>query len=405
MAAFDWTDIPQFQPPDIGSWLTNAEEVEYNNYTTAYANQLNAYVAQKSNELNYQMMNEQNLWNLERRNEEWAYNDPSAQMDRMIRAGINPVIAVGQLENSPAQQLTSADWQGAEGFQAAQSPALHGSDMLQALLRSGDGLINSLKQGADSFIDARRQALAESMAPSQVGKLEADAAESRKRAEVYETVRDFNSQSLSDRLDIISSTLENLQKQLSKTDQDTKTGKALQDKYEAESNLAREQVGFYKTQLDQGFMRLSIMSRFASSSDVNAQTAYKDYQVRKQLADFQMKHQKVADLLDYLRTYAVDIRGMAKGSVKLGLPGNQVTMSAEGEARGKMADSVQAQAALDALYDRYIDDPTPENLKAFSEGVDLVQPVLDIQPPFLPSDNQRSPVSPQLMNPFGNFAQ
>lgn len=405
---------PQPNLPDLGiddpqDRVSESEEAILNYLSTMYANQMNVYLSEMNNALNYQMFTEQNAWNLARRNEEWAYNDPSAQMQRMVNAGINPIMAVGQLQNSPAQQLTSADWKGASEVGRQEGAHLTGGvpEGWEVALRAGSGILSAVNQGVDNFLAARKQAVSEAIAPSQVAKLEADAAEANKRTELYETIRGFNADSMSDRLLMISKQLQELDARINKTNQDTKVGQALVDKYDAETNLATQQAGAVKDYVQQGFMRLDIMSRANDINQQNANTQFKVFQNSKNFYDFQMKHAKVSDIMDYLRIFSTDIRGQLSigghYDSRLGFGGTGISAgvsgSAEVEARSKLPAVSKASAAVDELYNRFVEHPTAQNLKNFSEAIELAEPALQFNPPDWRDLYNQYPVSTSLTNP------
>lgn len=395
----DWSGLPAYSPPDVGSWLTHAEEANLNAYSSQYTNQVNAYIAQKNNELNYLMFAEQNDWNLKRRDEEWAYNDPSAQMQRMIDAGINPITAIGQLSNSPAQQLTSADWHGASDVgRAVPFSVSGGSDPIDAILRASSSLVNAMQGGADTFLASRRQALAESMAPSQISKIEADAAESAKRTQLYETLRQFNEDSITDRLKALSKSLDEIQSRINKTDQDTKTGQALESLYKEKTRETEAQAGAIKDYVEQGFKRLAIQQQAVDVQGQSVGVQDKQYQLEKNKWEFFFNHQKVDDTLDFLRIFSTEFGASLEGGAKFGVAGVGGSVSGEVSARGRQADIPKASAAIQHLWDVFIDNPTPENLNAFQRGVDYVQPVITV--PLAPPASKGSPVNPQLLNPF-----
>ena len=100
--------------------IANAGNVEQTGMTnqankemTEATNDVNYKIAQEANDLEYKMFNEQNQWNLEQWERENEYNSPSAQMQRYIEAGINPLFAVGNITGGNASQLTSAQYGGA----------------------------------------------------------------------------------------------------------------------------------------------------------------------------------------------------------------------------------------------------------------------------------------------------
>lgn len=66
---------------------------------------------QKMREYNLMLAKQQNQWNLEQWNRENAYNDPSAQMERLRTAGLNPDLVYGSGSaaniSAPSPELTS----------------------------------------------------------------------------------------------------------------------------------------------------------------------------------------------------------------------------------------------------------------------------------------------------------
>lgn len=65
---------------------------------------VNPFLQWQQNQFNQRLMERQNQWNLEQWQRETAYNSPSAQMQRLAAAGINPALAYsqGQLVNEAA---------------------------------------------------------------------------------------------------------------------------------------------------------------------------------------------------------------------------------------------------------------------------------------------------------------
>ena len=90
--------------------LANATNLQM----TRETNDLNRSLAEAQNELNYRMFNEQNQWNLEQWQRENEYNSPEQQVERYLKAGINPLWAIGNGNPGNAQQLTSAEAKPAE---------------------------------------------------------------------------------------------------------------------------------------------------------------------------------------------------------------------------------------------------------------------------------------------------
>lgn len=74
------------------------------------ANRTNLAIARETNSQNYQIFREQNEFNKEQFNNYLQYNTPAAQRARYEDAGINPYMALGNMQNGNAQSaLTSAN--------------------------------------------------------------------------------------------------------------------------------------------------------------------------------------------------------------------------------------------------------------------------------------------------------
>jgi hypothetical protein len=76
------------------------------------ANKTNLQIARENNLANQQLQKNQNEWNLAQWERENAYNSASAQKQRLLDAGYNPALAVGQVATGSAtsNQLTSAPY-------------------------------------------------------------------------------------------------------------------------------------------------------------------------------------------------------------------------------------------------------------------------------------------------------
>lgn len=74
------------------------------------ANKTNLQIARDTNAQNYQIFREQNEFNKEQLNKYLQYNTPAAQRARFEDAGINPYMALGNMQNGNASSaLTSAN--------------------------------------------------------------------------------------------------------------------------------------------------------------------------------------------------------------------------------------------------------------------------------------------------------
>ena len=76
------------------------------NAAQSSANKTNLEIARETNATNQQLAQQQNQWNIDQWNRENAYNDPSAQKQRMIDAGLNPMFS--DVSPGIAQSVQSA---------------------------------------------------------------------------------------------------------------------------------------------------------------------------------------------------------------------------------------------------------------------------------------------------------
>ena len=82
----------------------------FNRNAQRAANNTNMAIARETNAQNYQIFREQNEFNKEQFNNYLQYNTPAAQRARYEDAGINPYMALGNMQNGNAQSaLTSAN--------------------------------------------------------------------------------------------------------------------------------------------------------------------------------------------------------------------------------------------------------------------------------------------------------
>lgn len=104
------------------------------------ANETNLQIARETNAQNYRIFQEQQQFNENQFNRWLDYSTPAAQRQRYEDAGINPYLAVGQLQNgTPSSALTSANSAPMQGAQ------------VQPVQGLGDALQNSIERAAGVF--------------------------------------------------------------------------------------------------------------------------------------------------------------------------------------------------------------------------------------------------------------
>lgn len=75
---------------------------------TNATNASNERIADKTNELNYKMWQEQKQYDYDKWKEELSYNTPSAQRKRFEEAGINPNLAIAQMNGGNAESAATS---------------------------------------------------------------------------------------------------------------------------------------------------------------------------------------------------------------------------------------------------------------------------------------------------------
>lgn len=98
--AFPWQAAATLASGFFGGLLGNKAQ--------SSANATNINIARETNAMNYRMMQEQNSFNKEMYNDYLSYNTPLAQRRRYLDAGINPYMALGNLQPGNAQSALQA---------------------------------------------------------------------------------------------------------------------------------------------------------------------------------------------------------------------------------------------------------------------------------------------------------
>lgn len=112
----------------------------FNKSAQKRANATNLQIARETNAQNYRIFQEQQQFNENQFNRWLDYSTPAAQRQRYEDAGINPYMAVGQLQNgTPSSALTSATSAPMQGAQ------------VQPVQGLGDALQNSIERAAGVF--------------------------------------------------------------------------------------------------------------------------------------------------------------------------------------------------------------------------------------------------------------
>ena len=98
-----WYDDIDVINNDFDSW-NDRQDIK----SADTSDQLNLWRAERSNYFNQRQWQAENAWNLYTWNLENEYNSPSAQVSRLLDAGINPLWAMSNGDTGHASQVTSA---------------------------------------------------------------------------------------------------------------------------------------------------------------------------------------------------------------------------------------------------------------------------------------------------------
>lgn len=121
---------------------------------TKATNSSNERITDKTNQLNYQMWQEQKDYDYQKWKEELAYNSPSAQRKRFEEAGINPNLAIAQMNAGNAESAASSGNRPDAIAAQMQNPAEEVSQYSQNLQNIAGGFNNLSRTFQQNQLDA-----------------------------------------------------------------------------------------------------------------------------------------------------------------------------------------------------------------------------------------------------------
>lgn len=347
------------------------------------ANQTNQAIAQQSNLFDYMMFKEQNQWNLERRDEEWAYNDPSAQMERLIKAGVNPVFAAGQITGGEASPLTSAGWSGAHQAEVKPEYDIFEQQRLGNILAGSRDIVNAGlgfgKLGLLSEdVDTRRAA---QLTRSELDK--ASAADLRAAALGRELSNKWNLSTFDTRVHQESQKLANLEGQLKNLNASTEQYQAKSLEIQENKKLITENINSVIAGIRQRDRELDIMQQHAHSNRINAaanqqnaETNRQNFQLADERFTAELKNWNNERLMQYMYKFGKSVSGQVDGSV-----GSKVAGFHLG-AKGSLSTVLPAtlanmKACGIEVMQRAADNPTPSSLSDAEKVAPILQDIDD----------------------------
>lgn len=371
------------------------------------ANESNERLAKEANDLNYQMFNEQNQWNLERRDEEWAHDDPSAQMERMIKAGINPITAVGEINNSQSQQLTSASSPPAERAEIMPEYDVQQPQKVANILGAAQNMSNSAQGFLKLALEAQDVQTRQRSQMSQEALNKAESLYKKAQTSGQEIFNNLNTRTFETQVSTkvaeyqrLLKDLNLMDKQGSLYDAELKNKQATYDQIIAMTNYTRTQADSLLEQTAQGWKRLQIEQQNADTNTFSAKSV--DYysgenlklegrKFRESVNQFtaSLASQTNQQILDWCKS-RIGLLQKAVGSnpfgSKVDTPFGSLEFSPD-----EMVTAIQKAGA--EIISRFEQNPTSENLKSYQEYLNSVNNI-----PQAPS-RQLNPASYDILNP------
>ena len=309
-------------------------------------NQTQRDLAAQANEFNKAMLEYQNTWNLERRNEEWAYNDPAAQMERLIKAGINPNFALGNVSPGNAQQLTSGDPKAAE---VARTEAGHVEPEYDPMLAQHIGNVVAVARDAvnaalgfgELDLKGRDVSTRERAQISQDSLNKAAAAEKRAQTEGQNIQNKWNLSTFSVRAQQESQKLYNMWAQYKKMDADTQAAKAYKLNLDASTDLVRENIRKIGEDLKLRKEELAVAWKNAATSERLAGVSENSLKLEDERFSAEVQKMNNDTLMQFMYKFGQQIKGGM--SAKVGIEGLGISGSASSQqvypaAQAKMFD-------------------------------------------------------------------
>lgn len=379
---------------------------ETNRALTRETNLMNRDIAREQNELNYKMFTEQNDWNYNMWQKQNEYNDPSAQVERYLKAGINPLWAISNGNPGNAQQLSSAPWAGAAGATMVppQMQAPHVDlDEVAAL--------QSVINGYQGF---QRLSLEKKANKAAVAKTEAETDLIKSQTISQDFLNSINLDTYDAQVGSIVQRYTNLIKEGNLTDAEVEKSKALKDqaiaatsKTQAETfdildgiNRQWTALSIQQQQADASTMQARAANTQASAAMWNARTndAALSHQIEKDAKEFELKsNEQILSILDQNRSWL---------DKSIGNPGNigEEIFGGAGERFKRSLNTIKAGAK--ALYNRFYNNPTQANFEAVQSMQKLIKDSygnIQLPAPFQPLDGTSSSAS--VLNPWNSWQQ
>lgn len=375
---------------------------------TRQTNEMNYKIASEANAFNRESLEMQNQWNIQQWERENAYNDPSAQVERYLKAGINPLWAMTGSSPGNAQHLESGDPLPAE---VAQMQAPHHepwrvqpeydpyvAQHIANINTAVRDMVNGFQTAADlalkkEDVDTRRAAQQSRSAFDL-----ASAGEKRAATTGREIENSWNLNTFDVRAKAESQKLYNMTKQYDLLDANTEEAKAKKLEIDEHRNLIREQTNQVIAGIRQRDRELDIMQQNANTSREAVQVNKDRLKLDDERFNAEIDKWNNDALLQYMYKFGRTISG--EMSAKVGLEGLGVSGKA-GLRETTPADVEKMISCGVKVIERYGNDPTEQNAQDAAEASRIIESLQrwQLQQQIIPVDALFNSTQSTIFNP------
>lgn len=382
---------------------------ESNEKIAQETNQANRDIASQANEYNYRMFSEQNQWNLDQWNRENAYNDPSAQVERYIKAGINPLWALGNGDPGAAQHLESASAQPAEVAKMEPwrvnpefDPYL--AQHVANINTAANNLVNGLQGFAQLGLQAQDVETRARVGTTQAELNRASAVEKKASAVGREIENAWNLDTFGVRAKAESQKLHNMEEQYNNMKADTSEKEAKRLEIDAHRDLIREQTNAVIAGIRQRDRELMIQQQSVGVQQQSVDVQRSRYELESERFSKELQKWNNEALLTYMYKFGREVSG--EMSAKVGAEGLGVSGRA-GIKEMTPATLEKAKQAGIVILERFAENPSESQASDASQAAELVSLIQAEQRrrQVIPIDKLFNSSSSSILNPSEHWNQ
>lgn len=411
----------------MGSSNVKAQKLanEANVQMTRETNQANKDIAESANQWNWANLQAQNQWNIDQWNRENEYNDPSEQMARLMRAGINPLWNNGNgVTPGEAQHLESGQAAPAE-VATMQAPRVlpevdpnFNSNLIGALQNVSNSSMGFARLALESE-DVRTRSAAQR---SQEALNRAEAMYKRSQTEGQNIFNNLNTRTFETQVSSkaaeytrLQSEIKEIESRTSKNAADEALLKSLKENAAAQYDQIIAQTNYVKTQseaileqLRQGWRRLAIDQQNANTNAFSSgsQSYYQGEELKLKAREQSFNEGAIIEQLSSKSTdQLLALLREQEGYLGKFVPGlDRVTSGAadwllgEDDTAGRINMAITYTSHIgDVLEQRVKSDPSVYNIKSYQ---DYLNTLSDMPFPSAKIDTQNFQMN-SVLNPSG----